>query len=176
LPQPAGIQAAKLEDLERRLRADMLAEAAAWGGRVLLHREVPTPLRGTPSGPLSLKRRASLAGTGARAAAGEAGGQSGGGGPADALEAAAPGDGGGEDITRTTQDQPASTQVQAFWETPGDVGDIDAVRPPAGSTLPLLGGGGLRGVLVSDGGAGSSDSRCAMRCPANDEPAAKSAA
>ena len=36
----AGIQAAKLEDLERRLRADMVGEAAAWGGQVLLHREV----------------------------------------------------------------------------------------------------------------------------------------
>ncbi|EFN52818.1 hypothetical protein CHLNCDRAFT_26452 [Chlorella variabilis] len=59
----AGIQAAKLEDLERRLRADMLSEASAWGGKVLLHRE---------------------------------------------------------DITRTTQYQPISTQVQAFWETTGD--------------------------------------------------------
>ena len=38
----AGIQAVKLEDLERRLRADLAAEAAAWGGKVLLHREVPT--------------------------------------------------------------------------------------------------------------------------------------
>ncbi len=36
----AGIQAAKLEDLERRLRADILAEAASWGGKILLHREV----------------------------------------------------------------------------------------------------------------------------------------
>lgn len=36
----AGIQAAKLEDLERRLRSDMWSEAASWGGKVLLHREV----------------------------------------------------------------------------------------------------------------------------------------
>lgn len=32
----------------------------------------------------------------------------------------------GEDITRTTQYQP-TMQVQAFWETCGDVGDIDQV-------------------------------------------------
>lgn len=36
----AGIQAVKLEDLERRLRGDMLAEAQRWGGKILLHREV----------------------------------------------------------------------------------------------------------------------------------------
>ena len=41
----AGIQAAKLEDLERRLRADMWSEAAHWGGKVLLHREVETRSR-----------------------------------------------------------------------------------------------------------------------------------
>ena len=38
---PAGIQAAKLEDLERRLRSDILNEAAANDGRVLCHREQP---------------------------------------------------------------------------------------------------------------------------------------
>lgn len=40
LQPPAGIQAVKLEDLERRLRGDMLAEASRWGGKILLHREV----------------------------------------------------------------------------------------------------------------------------------------
>ena len=36
-----GLQAVKLEDMERRLRADVVQEALAWGGRVLLHRDVP---------------------------------------------------------------------------------------------------------------------------------------
>jgi hypothetical protein len=36
----AGIQATRLEDLERRLLADVAAEAEGWGGKVLLHREV----------------------------------------------------------------------------------------------------------------------------------------
>ena len=40
---PAGVQAAKLEDLERRLRGDMLLEAQRWGGKLLLHRELPRP-------------------------------------------------------------------------------------------------------------------------------------
>ncbi len=35
----------KLEELERRLRADMTRDAAQWGGKVLLHREVQLPLR-----------------------------------------------------------------------------------------------------------------------------------
>ena len=38
---PAGIHANKLEDMERRLRNDMAQEAAAWGGRVMLHAEMP---------------------------------------------------------------------------------------------------------------------------------------
>ena len=41
--QPAGIQAAKLEDMERRLRGDLTQEAASWGGRVMLHAELPGP-------------------------------------------------------------------------------------------------------------------------------------
>lgn len=55
----AGIQAAKLEDLERRLRADILAEAASWGGKILLHREVESLKRSSimkrtkPSVPLA---------------------------------------------------------------------------------------------------------------------------
>ena len=36
----AGIQAMKLEELERRLRTDIMQEAIAWAGRVMLHREV----------------------------------------------------------------------------------------------------------------------------------------
>ena len=35
----------KLEELERRLRADMTRDAAQWGGKVLLHREVQLPSR-----------------------------------------------------------------------------------------------------------------------------------
>lgn len=30
----------KLEELERRLRTDIMQEAIAWAGRVMLHREV----------------------------------------------------------------------------------------------------------------------------------------
>ncbi len=37
---PAGIQAMKLEELERRLRTDIMQEAIAWAGRVMLHKEV----------------------------------------------------------------------------------------------------------------------------------------
>lgn len=36
----AGIQAIKLEELERRLRTDIMQEAIAWAGRVMLHKEV----------------------------------------------------------------------------------------------------------------------------------------
>ena len=39
----AGIQASRLEELEKRLEADMLSEAATWGGKLLLHREVYQP-------------------------------------------------------------------------------------------------------------------------------------
>ncbi len=44
-----GIQAVKLEELERRLRADLMKEAIAWGGRVLLHHEVPLAEAMSPS-------------------------------------------------------------------------------------------------------------------------------
>lgn len=159
----AGIQAAKLEDLERRLRADMLAEASNWGGKVLLHREVaagPTPLKmragsalGGPSRPPS---RPPSRGPGGGASSGAAAGAAiaaAGSGAAGAAVADSAGTAGGttdvseaaveaaaaaaqaaqqaqqaegEDITRTTQYQP-TMQVQAFWETCGDVGDIDQV-------------------------------------------------
>lgn len=136
-----GIQAVKLEDLERRLRADMLAEAVNWGGKVLLHREVasqagPTPVRmrriGGSATPTSSSRAAgSGAATPAATAGADSAGTAGTAATADASEAAqaqaaAAAVEAGEDITRTTQYQP-TMQVQAFWETTGDVGDIDQV-------------------------------------------------
>lgn len=36
----AGVHAVKLEELERRLRNDLMHEAMAWGGRLLLHRDI----------------------------------------------------------------------------------------------------------------------------------------
>lgn len=38
-----GVHAVKLEELERRLRNDLMQEAVGWQGRLLLHREVPLP-------------------------------------------------------------------------------------------------------------------------------------
>jgi hypothetical protein len=35
-----GVHAVKLEEVERRLRNDLMHEAMAWGGRLLLHRDV----------------------------------------------------------------------------------------------------------------------------------------
>ena len=35
------MHAVKLEELERRLRNDLMHEAMAWGGRLLLHRDLP---------------------------------------------------------------------------------------------------------------------------------------
>ncbi|KAL4440251.1 hypothetical protein ABPG75_003252 [Micractinium tetrahymenae] len=118
----AGIQAAKLEDLERRLRADMLAEAAAWGGKVLLHREVPSNGAAGPTPRRPLSRAGSRASEVPAAPADS--GSHGAAAAGAAEEAGAEGEGEREDITRTTQYQPAM-QVQAFWETTGDVGDID---------------------------------------------------
>ena len=40
MPIVAGVQAMKLEELERRLRTDIMQEAIAWAGRVMLHKEV----------------------------------------------------------------------------------------------------------------------------------------
>lgn len=106
----------KLEDLERRLRADMLSEAGCWGGKVLLHREVHAP-------PSSVAAALAAAGAGGS-------GSLGGGGDEERK-----GEGSGEeDITRTTQFQP-TTQVQAFWETSGDVGDIDQVWQGGGACV-----------------------------------------
>eukprot|EP00887_Chlorella_sp_A99_P002448 scaffold10.g2448.t1 len=129
----AGIQAVKLEDLERRLRADMAAEAAAWGGKVLLHREVASTARAggggggglpglrTPAGappPAADAGRASPA----QAQAAQAAGQ--GPPPAAAAGAAAAGGEDALEITRTT-DYQAAPEVQAFWEATGVSGDVD---------------------------------------------------
>ncbi|KAK9808828.1 hypothetical protein WJX72_004439 [[Myrmecia] bisecta] len=91
----AGIPSAKLEDMERRLRNDMMHEAVAWNGRVLLHREVPVPdsPAGSPAaGGMGVKgmRRSSD----------------------------------GEDVTRKEDVKPDAA-VAAFWEPTGDMGDID---------------------------------------------------
>lgn len=103
----AGIKAVKIEDLERRLRTDMINESIAWGGKVLLHREDE---KAAPLARLSFEsenRTFNLAkfnsfGNGMRR------------------------DDRGEDITKTTAYQP-TTFVSAFWETTGDGGDIDSV-------------------------------------------------
>ena len=50
-PVAAGIHATKLEDMERRLRNDMAQEAAAWGGRVMLHAEMPPTATSSPQAP-----------------------------------------------------------------------------------------------------------------------------
>lgn len=135
----AGIQGQKLEDLERRLQGDMLAEAAAWGGRVLLHREVAAPAAAdvdahvaaasplpappsagrTPGGGAGLPRYPAAGGSPFAAGAAQAAGECG-------VEGSDAAGGGGDDITKTTEYQP-TTQVSAFWEVTADAGDIDAV-------------------------------------------------
>lgn len=135
----AGIQAAKLEDLERRLRSDMANEAASWGGRILLHREIDNTENdsdynqnnndtdhhhhhladgdNTKEGDTddqeddaSFLRR----GTSRHRH--------------DTFMGSKDGhDGSNDDITKTTDYQP-TTQVAAFWENAGDIGDIDCVR------------------------------------------------
>ncbi|KAK9839780.1 hypothetical protein WJX81_000925 [Elliptochloris bilobata] len=101
----AGIQAVKLEELERRLRNDVVHEALAWGGRVLLHREVPrsqaySPLT-SPTAAAAAAAASDLAHSGGSVAAGVD----------------------SEDVTRQQED----ACVAAFWEPTGsDVGDIDA--------------------------------------------------
>ncbi|GAB4814185.1 hypothetical protein N2152v2_001231 [Parachlorella kessleri] len=107
----AGVQAVKLEDLERRLRGDMLAEAQRWGGKVLLHREVAAPAR------FQLRQQQQSQGSPGGPAASPRGGAKGGDG-----DTAGP-----DDITRTTDFQ-ATARVQAFWEPTGDMGDSDQAR------------------------------------------------
>ncbi|GFR48167.1 hypothetical protein Agub_g10003 [Astrephomene gubernaculifera] len=46
----AGIHAAQLQELEQLLKEDVQDEAALWGGRVLLHRELAAPAAAGPSG------------------------------------------------------------------------------------------------------------------------------
>lgn len=48
---PAGVHAVKLEELERRLRNDLMHEAIAWHGRLLLHRDVTLLRKDMPSLP-----------------------------------------------------------------------------------------------------------------------------
>lgn len=126
----------------------MLAEAAAWGGKVLLHREVPS--NGAAGGPTPrrpLSRAASRGGEppGAPPSAGGAAGE----------EAGADGGGDAEDITRTTQYQPVM-QVQAFWETTGDVGDIDQVGRLGGGAPAAAGSQGYAGRPASPAAAPAS--------------------
>lgn len=145
----AGIQAAKLEDLERRLRADILAEAASWGGKILLHREVEsfkrssTMKKNKPSVPHASSHHGGIptprphssgagAGTTAAAKLNFSDAAISNSAAADAerskitiTTAAAEENEAEEDITRTTEYQ-ATTEVTAFWETAGESGDIDS--------------------------------------------------
>jgi hypothetical protein len=130
----AGIQAGKLEDLEVRLRGDVEAEAAAWGGCVLLHREreVPAPPRFAPPPPrvapppagdgddgAFLRRKpdspagAAAAGVGAGGAPGSTGTAAPGGTSTSSITEEE------EDITRSTGNFQPTTRVSAFWEEVG---------------------------------------------------------
>jgi hypothetical protein len=103
----AGIKAVKIEDLERRLRTDMINESIAWGGKVLLHREDE---KAAPLARLSFEsenRTFNLA-------------------KFNSFGNQMQRDDRGEDITKTTAYQP-TTFVSAFWETTGEGGDIDSV-------------------------------------------------
>eukprot|EP00884_Botryococcus_braunii_P001844 jgi/Botrbrau1/11660/Bobra.168_2s0015.2 len=95
----AGIQAVKLEELERRLRGDLMKEAIQWGGRVLLHSEIPLTEAMSPTVRETATRRF---------------------GEHSFEEAHTE-----EDVTRKEDDEPEEC-LAAFWEPTGDVGDIDA--------------------------------------------------
>jgi hypothetical protein len=117
----AGIQAVKLEELERRLRNDIVHEALAWGGRVLLHREVP---RSQAFSPLASP---TAAGAGAATPGAARGNGAGAGGVGDSERAWSVDDAGlgpgvakagaadSEDVTRQQEDE----CVAAFWEPTG---------------------------------------------------------
>ena len=97
----AGIKAVKLEDLERRLRTDVVNESIAWGGKILLHKELESSssvsrLSFESEKTFSLSNFAKLSNGGSQ-----------------------------EDITKTTSYQ-TNTFVSAFWERTGDGGDIDS--------------------------------------------------
>lgn len=127
----AGIQAVKLEELERRLRNDIVHEALAWGGRVLLHREVPRSQAYSPlTSPTASAAAAASSEQGARLVGGGGSGGSGergfaaGFSPGGAATAGAE----SEDVTR----QQADACVAAFWEPTGAfvaVACIDCVMP-----------------------------------------------
>ena len=141
----AGIKAVKLEDLERRLRTDVMNESISWGGKILLHRELDADKPGEqPLLPSRLsfetERTFSLRNFGSRLlSAGSSDGSLHGekvdadsttfnslststANPRIAHVASAS----HEDITKTTSYQ-TSTFVSAFWERTGDGldGDID---------------------------------------------------
>ena len=82
------MHAVKLEELERRLRNDLMHEAMAWGGRLLLHRDLP------------VKDQAPHQALGAEHSKSE------------------------DDIT-TNEDINPSNAITAFWDSAGDIGDID---------------------------------------------------
>lgn len=115
----AGIQAVKLEDLERRLRADMVGEAIVWGGKVLLHKETETERTVVKLFEQETESDFSNPGRGEK----------------DAIlnkydtfnRKSESNQTRSEDITRTTVYQP-STHISAFWESTKDDGDIDSVR------------------------------------------------
>ncbi|KAL3150044.1 hypothetical protein ABBQ38_013395 [Trebouxia sp. C0009 RCD-2024] len=98
----AGIQAMKLEELERRLRTDIMQEAIAWAGRVMLHREVSLD---TPAArEISFEQAATPSGEED--------------GDAQAQED-------NEDVT-TKEDAKPDSLVSAYWETIGNAGEADA--------------------------------------------------
>ena len=106
----AGIKAVKIEDLERKLRTDMMNESIAWGGKVLLHKEVEKATI-VPRVSFESERTFSLRHFRTmrmdRSHTTNAESQ--------------------EDITKTTSYQP-TTYISAFWEPTGAGGDIDSVR------------------------------------------------
>jgi len=105
----AGIQANKLEDLELRLRSDMISESIAWGGKVLLHEEISKETtvanlfgdnEGKSNGDNNLEKYNSFKNL--------------------------KGDDYKEDITKTTSYQ-TTMHISPFWESAGSEGDIDSV-------------------------------------------------
>ncbi|KFM27931.1 Triosephosphate isomerase, chloroplastic [Auxenochlorella protothecoides] len=128
----AGIQGDKLAALERRLRSDALAEAAAWGGFLLLHREVARPVGG----------EADLDGGGGRRMGGAAAPDVDACAPR-AAKRARPNDFSCGDITRSTQFQP-TTEVQPFWAAVGPSGDVDSGLATPAEVFAALAADGAR--------------------------------
>ncbi|KAL6785014.1 hypothetical protein ACKKBG_A02080 [Auxenochlorella protothecoides x Auxenochlorella symbiontica] len=162
----AGIQGDKLAALERRLRSDALAEAAAWGGFLLLHREVARPVGGeadldggggrrmggaaapdvdacTPRAAKRARPNDFSCGVLFAERGGEAGGEAG-------AQAAAAGSvcqsapaSATEDITRSTHFQP-TTEVQPFWAAVGPSGDVDSGLATPAEVFAALAADGAR--------------------------------